>query len=390
MLGLRTNQTRWLAFCGASSGLAYLVRPEGLGAVLVAAAWVALRNLGSLKRDGRARTVRVLVMALASGVFAWPYMIHIGGLTKKKSAIEIIEAKPPASLAGSTSVPGHSQTELLLKGGMKLPDKARRPFNIRKTALYDLASKLVSALTHVLAPLVLIGLVWGAGRGRRDRGEWFLASLVLLYLFMLYGLRASSGYVSRRHATPVALLLLPWAGAGAVVVAQWLTRIPKLKGRPQAALAGLVAVMTLLSVVRLAERRSTDKVGIAEAGLWIREHSSRPPKVITLDKPRVALYAYSRNYDINRAFGDRVLDPASVNYQGVLAYALKIGATHVASDRNFIEELVPGFTADLQAAEAQQAIPRLAVRFRSKVKQRDSMPNLFVCEVVRRERDGGS
>jgi len=390
LLAIRRRQGRWLALCGVASGLAYLTRPEGLGIVLATAGWVCCHRLRDLRSDWRQRLARLLTLAVPCALLVAPYMAHIGGPTRKKKATEIIRFKRVPTKKGVTSVPGESQAELIVKGTAEVEQK--RPSVIRHYAdsAYNLASKLVSACTHVLVPFVVVGLLWRRRVAKSGTGELYIGSIVVLYLLVLYGVRTTAGYVSRRHAFPVAILLLTWSGAGAVVVAQWLSRIRAFANDRAAAMRWVMAVMAVLLVARTTDPQNTRDVGEAQAGLWIRHDCSGEPKVITLELSRAACYAYSWNYELHDAFfeknakGVRVKPPERESFWGVLDHACRIGATHVVLDENRIYELLPDFIPDAEEAMAKKAIPRLDLCRRLKRSRSDARPTVYVYRVIGR------
>ena len=389
LLSVRERQRRWAALCGLASGLAYLTRPEGLGVALVTAGWIGCHHLRDLTRDWRQRSARLLALALPCALLVVPYMAHIGGPTQKKKATEIIKFRRVGAKKGVTSVPGKSQVELIVKGTAEVDRKRPNVMRHYVGSAYNLASKLVSACGHVLVPFVVIGLFCRRRVSKCGTGELYLGSVVLLYLLVLYGVRTTAGYVSRRHAFPVAIILLTWSGAGAVVVAHWLSRLRFFAHRRAQALRWTLAVMAVVLVARTAEPQNTRNVGEAQAGLWIRHDCSGEPKVITLELSRVACYAYSWNYELHDAFfeedadGSRVKTPARESFWGILDYACRIGATHVALDENRMYELLPDFIPDANEAMAKKAMPRLELCRCLKSSPRDARPTLYIYRVVR-------
>lgn len=390
LLAIQDRKRRWLVLCGVASGLAYLTRPEGLGVALATAGWVCCQHIRSLRSDWRERLTRLLTLALPCVLLVAPYMANIGGPTRKKKATEIIKFRRVGSEKGVTSVPGESQAELIVKGTAEVDRKRPSAIRYYTESAYNLASKLVSACTHVLVPFVVIGLLCRR-RARGSRiGALYIGSVVLLYLLVLYGVRTTAGYVSRRHAFPVAIMLLTWSGAGAVVIAQWLSRIRAFANSRAAAMRWVMAVMAVLLVARTVEPQSTRNVGEAQAGLWIRHNCSGEPKVITLELSRAACYAYSWDYKLHEAFfeedaeGIRTKNPERESFWGILDYACRIGATHVVLDENRMYELVPDFILDAEEAMAKKTVPRLELCRRLKGSPRDARPTVYIYRVVRR------
>ena len=385
MLGVVEDKKRWLALCGVASALAYLTRPEGVMSVLVPGAWLCCQHIGDLCSDWKRRFARIGVLSLAFMALAAPYMIYVGGLSRKKSATEIIKFTRvrPANAAATPPAPQSKTAD----GDETATQEAVRHY-LRSG--YSLLGKLVSACTHTLMPLMVLGLICRRRGPALKRGELFLGSVVVLYLLLLFGVRTSAGYISRRHAFPIAMILMTWSGAGALAAAHWLTRIRRLRGRRTAALRWITGVMAVVLTARTAEPQNTRNLGEAKAGLWIRRHCATPPKVITHKLPRVACYAFSRNFELHQAFvgtntdGRRVRKPERVSYWGILDHACLIEATHVVVEENQMYELAPAFIAEAKQADAAGAVPRLALRVRFKPSWRDASPTIFVYQVVTR------
>lgn len=389
ILGVVGGKKRWLALCGIASALAYLTRPEGVMAVLVPGAWVCCQHIRDLCSDWKQRCARIVVLSLAFMVLAAPYMVYIGGLSRKKNAAEIIRFSRVQAPNAARATPAPQAHKPRNEPDDARPQEPRSATHYVRSG-YSLLSKLLSACTHVLAPFVVLGLVCRRRGPRLLRGELFLASVAVLYLLLLFGVRTSAGYISRRHTFPIAMVLMTWSGAGALAAAHWLTRIRRMHGRRTAALRWVTGVMAVVLAARTAEPQNTRHLGEAEAGLWIRSHSPTRPKVITHKLSRVACYAYSSNLDMSDAFveaddeGRLVWKPERVSYWGVLDHACRIDATHVVVEQSLIYELLPRFISEAAKAEAEGAIPRLALRVQCKASWLDTSPTIFVYQVVTR------
>ncbi len=388
--GLQREDVRLLALCGAASALAYLTRPEGLGVVLVTACWAGVDRASQWRSNAWPKLGRLAILLGAFALVAAPYMIEIGGLTRKKHVGEVLRFQRTQAPQADTSVPGFSQTELIVNGPAAAVAKQRTGISYYVVCAYKLLGRLVSACRHVFIPFVLLGLLCRGEPSRNRRGELYIGSLVLAYLLLLYGLKTSSQYVARRHTFPIAVLLLLWSGPGVLVAARWLARWRPLRPRSRAVLPWLLALMAVVQGVRIAKPEHRDKVGEAEAGLWIRAHTRGRPRVITLELSRVACYAYSPNLELHKAFSERaangppVKNPKRVSYWGILDYACRIRATHVVVDEDRIRRLVPGFMADVERACAASKLPRLILCRRFKRSPRDASPSILIYRVVTR------
>ncbi|MFW6062192.1 MAG: hypothetical protein ACOC93_05230, partial [Planctomycetota bacterium] len=202
---------------GILAGLGYLVRPEALLLCgLAAVVWVAQTRdqQGGWKRTAGA-------VALAGGcaiAAASPYMIAIGGISKKKRIGELFSA------AGA---------------GPHLQTLALAPLDLG-VAIYQLSGEFMEAIHPIGLSLVSIWLLtWIGWRclglklpesvrlGPTRIGGWLIVSAAVAICTMLVALHLHAGYISSRHLMFLVVLLSPLAGAGACVLAVWLSSLLK-------------------------------------------------------------------------------------------------------------------------------------------------------------------
>ena len=217
LLALRKlRQGRWQALplalgVGLCAGAGYQVRPEALAPVLVAVAlWVAYQFRARMNR--RLTAGAVLVAALSAALVAAPYMTAIGGLTKKKQMpglAQVADQAPPlAQVAGASSA---------------VPIRA-------------LLSQLVEAMHPVLFFLSVIWLA--AWLGKRlpqlkpvtrplplPAGPPTFVALCAVAIMapVLMTLQATAHYLSYRHAMFLGMMFMPSAGAGGIILMEWLS-----------------------------------------------------------------------------------------------------------------------------------------------------------------------
>lgn len=200
---------------GALAGAAYLVRPEGLGALVVA--WVVwtwgwMRGGAGLGVGGLGRWGGMLVVSgVAAAAVAGPYMAAIGGLTKKKAVGELI----PVSL----SVP--AEPALLAMGG-PARDFATPLAVVAQTveAIHPVVFGWVGVWAVLLAVHVSIPRSWRLAFLRWPRGPGAVAvwTTVVLYAVVAARLHLTAGYLDWRHCMALAFALVPLAGAGLLAV----------------------------------------------------------------------------------------------------------------------------------------------------------------------------
>ncbi|MGH2900214.1 MAG: glycosyltransferase family 39 protein, partial [Solirubrobacteraceae bacterium] len=289
-----SRQTPRAAFAaGLLAGLAYLVRPEGIGVLVVGLALIGFELARRHMRVSSAARVAG-ALCLGAALTMSPYVAFLSAengtltITEKKSVAGVlgISALRAWASSGSVEYKAPKPVDPLLAERPDLVPLARgsRPFREKPVttgfakypeAVGRLAGVTLKALRPEIAFLLLLGLL--SVRGRPElRGRFFLA-FSGLYLFVLLGLSANSAYVSRRHAFPPASLLIGYAAVGVVFLGSGLARLPGLRGRVSPALAAGIplALVVALGLGKalgpdrgnsLAERRAAEWVG-AEGGL---------------------------------------------------------------------------------------------------------------------------
>lgn len=294
------RRSGWLAAAaGLVAGLAYLVRPEGAGVVLVGLGVVALETA---RQRWPVRTAAPWAVALGLGaVLAMgPYIAllsaHHGTLTfsQKKSIQELLglesfqewirvpelrsePAPPPFRVAGL----------LAATGGV---DEGYP----RLRAASQLVQTSTSAARYETVLLILLG-AWALRGPLSLRGRFTLVALGL-YAFVLYALVMERGYVSRRHTLPVAVVLLGYAGAGVPVLGRGLllasrrlARVPR-EIRMRHAIAVGLSIAVVVSLAKGFRPHRLNAVAERRAAEWLRERGTQD-HAVAAGKERVAFYA---------------------------------------------------------------------------------------------------
>jgi hypothetical protein len=322
--GLRAAQARrvgWALGAGVASGVAYLLRPEGMEAALGLAVVYAVQGSrfevrGSESRAAQARAagppgpppgprppapaqtaLRGAVWALAPlaglAVVASPYVAYVSteagtlALSKKKSPAAFVSALNPLSsqqpsAAGPQPPGGAAQP---LSPSLQPP---RTPSNPRTGPGRALSSLYIfqRPLGNGIHPVVLVfGVIGGIGLWRSGPAEgiWvrhLLAGLLGLHLAILVGLAAAKGpgYLGGHHFFLMVLYALPFAGAGLARAMAWgEERLHLPHWSPAVAVALLVMAMAL----QLLLRRPDQGTAVRPAAAWIRAQVAGTPVVVT-------------------------------------------------------------------------------------------------------------
>jgi hypothetical protein len=206
-----------LSISGLLGGLGYCVRPE---AAVVPCIVVAMLLADQLLRGSWRRALLCLAVAItAVAAVAIPYMLLIGDVTKKKRLLDMLN---PVGLLAS------------------LPD-----------GLAKLVQQVFEAMHPILGVLLCVWFVAflvsllrrtsersDAIRPAAPIGAWLLIVLVT-WAMMMVALKRTAGYMSYRHVMFLAIVLLPLAGQGLVILVGSLRPILGRLTPP----AGVVAVL---------------------------------------------------------------------------------------------------------------------------------------------------
>jgi len=218
--GMKRPNLFYFAACGIASGLAYLVRPEGFGLMVLAVVYLVVCRKTALTK-GR-RGVAILIVALTCLIVAAPYMIYIqknsGGLnhifTKKKSLLSLIGLKTSKP---SENAP-ESERERLEK--ILYLDHTPRAAIVQLVALLNEFVKTIG----VFGLAALTGAIVLLARGQPAWGNVWLVLIAALYS-VVAALLAVNVYnwdiPDQRHLLPIATVCLAWAGYGLEKFTLW-------------------------------------------------------------------------------------------------------------------------------------------------------------------------
>ena len=284
---LRAGRRRALAGAaavGLCAGAGYWVRGE---AALVAPAAAVLWLLYAAGRHVRWRRAIIasLLTTLMALLCAMPYMIAIGGITRK----HVLGRNVPAIRAATTPA---------------LPALPTRPD--RPPVPLALAGQISEAAHPVVATLgALWALAWGLDKlRRRAPAPWIprptsrtaiVATIVVAASMPVLAMHyRNTGILSHRYVMFIAALLAPLGGAGLMVLAHLLTRaIGPLRRRPwgQAAVTIGLLVGTGAGIAAHAMRPlHGNSVSHRSAGEFLRR-TAGPEAMVVSDSPWVRHYA---------------------------------------------------------------------------------------------------
>jgi len=278
------------ALAGVAAGAAWLARPEGL--LLLPLAILSTLPPGG----GRPWRHRLAAAALAGAGFAvaaGPWALAAAGdggvaPVPGKSVAVLLGSAPAADPGGAAPAERHGPGAAALQAAGAIPE----------------------AIHPALALLAVLGLAAAAarkacGRLRGPAALQFAAALLLLG--GVFVLEWRYGYGGRRHAAAAGTMLIPFAGAGLLLVGRAAGRIGGPLRSPVAAhgLVLLLAAGPLLAGALLQRDASGADARAVGRRIGALAPAGARPRVATFGEPRVALYARGEDVRLLREFGVR-------------------------------------------------------------------------------------
>ena len=338
------------ALAGISSAFAYLVRPEGIGIILIVAVWCILKGLTKFKMVWKEKLVSILILAASFLVFSMPYLVYIQketghwSLTKKKALSKVVGVDVVLSSGNGKNLKkkkgdGHTKKNNVSRDAKTIAKLNKQGSNKsttssgRKTTKQKVHSRIdlkklkrhINSILFVLEkylttfhPFLFLFLIIGVINWTRIKKVqyfgFYMTSIIVFYLLVLYRLHLTFApayqYPSRRHLIPLVIPAIFCVGIGVYATGSWIHekfQFDKLRsglgGRLRnvwiAQLLILIIIISVLLPKTLKPQRS-DKLGIKKAGQWIRENSHIQSPAILSDSFRNAYYAGGKHVHIER------------------------------------------------------------------------------------------
>lgn len=323
---LQANRKRAILFAavvGLCCGAGYLVRPEALLPLVMAVAFWIIGKFAR-RRPWRLTLASTAAAAVSALACALPYMLLIGGLTKKKQISDIV-----AWPFGGTGLLGW-----IVGAGRQTYSAPRQLVNQLFEALHPVVGTLLFVWLVTLLICTIRRKKYPQQRviSPHQTGAFFMLLGCVLITPMALGLYSNVGYLDWRHVMFLAVLLCPLAGAGCTILADWLVLLLKRCRVRKPGPTALYAIVGLLTAYMLAHslkplnydktyyRDAAEAIG---AGAAVDEH-------YLADSPWTVHYAKARNPAVVIA----QIGKDDLNARGVRQRIERSSATHlVLSDK---------------------------------------------------------
>ena len=319
--GMKRGSVVFIAMWGTCSGLAYLVRPEGLGLLIAGMAWMILCRAAKVKREMRVTGIVLAVTACV--VVAGPYILHLSRdmegfdipLSRKKSVFQLLGIKKKtADNSEQYLTAEEARTKLLEKQLYGYRPEARS----KPKQLLDLAGEFsrtmgffgLASIAGVIALLAARNRAWG--------NMWLLFILIVYsaVLTLLYLNVYRSQTPSQRHVLPLVTVCMVWAGYGLERLTVWIRGA--LGHRASPALAGAAPVILLLiiftgSEIYLMRPRRLNQLGVKYMAEIIDSQGVSSPLIMTSEE-KLPYYAGGRLITLPPVNNERVTADRLIEY----------------------------------------------------------------------------
>lgn len=279
--GIASLRRRYFFVAGAAAGAAYWIRPEGLIFVPVLWIYILIRCI-RFSDNRRSLCLCGLAMTLAALAVISPYIAMKGAIFPKKDLGDFTqEAFLPESGPAAAGSPWAA--------GLSHPASA---------AAIPRAMESVFHFLEEAANLLLLMIVpWGFIIIRNVLSFWrnspprqFLVVFILLWIILLVGLHAFTGYLSNRHLMPLVVFSFGWVWEGIVRLLGPLAHPPR---RLRTYVLLFSALALLPWIVKLPRPLHADKDIYKQAGLWLRQAVPPEHRLAVFDN-RIGFYAQRR------------------------------------------------------------------------------------------------
>lgn len=339
-IGLKKEKVWKISLSGVFLGVAYLTRPEGIGYVLVYLGWIIVD--GILKKKWFKAFIFIGVLISSILILGVPYVIHLhretGQWLISKKAIAV-QANYFIASEGEDNRPTRETIE----------ERSSRAIGIGKNILQYIpftSYHYLRAYHFTLWVFLLFGLI--RARPKKQKGEFFIASLVLFHLLSLSTFTSST----IRYSIPLIPLSLFWAGEGVSELRRFISKIKVSKPEIWMGLFLALVFITQLTQGLRPERRHREEQRIV--GIWLKENTPKASLIMS-NSPQEAFYA-DRGFVLmpEEVF---VLENHENAYSKMIQYAREKRIQYILVDKNTFKN-IPDFIKSNQPADLKKIYQR--------------------------------
>lgn len=294
---------RWFLYpmAGLLAGLCYLTRTEGvlsIGFLAIGAAWVFVRSLRrdpEKSSDGPARVLGgISAGILAIAIVGFPYLLALREVSGRwvftlKAGQKLIDrATGVKGGDGESDEDGDQGSGLRASGSKTAADSIAETEPVARF----MGKKLSKAMFPPLVPLYVLGLLCT----RRQGGSWrsllalpLMALLAFIPSLLLLSLGAHHR-PSHRYMLVTGMLLLPWAAAAVLTLADLLSGPPEGSLRQRAALPSLLVLLAVLLPMKSLGPRRAEEATFLEAGRWLAARPLEPNRRVVASERKIAYF----------------------------------------------------------------------------------------------------
>jgi dolichyl-phosphate-mannose-protein mannosyltransferase len=286
--GTKCGNPAWLLPAGMASGLAVLVRVEGLilpAALILALALFQFR--GDLRQPWRRIPVAVGLLGLGFCLIMGPYLLVVDSVMPKVAIARMLgRYDPPTVEMATPELAGLvGAGTWYLDNGRPMSFAEKEPtISLRRRGLVPGAclfvEELAEAYGYWVGLLALVG-AWRLRLKRSGRADRFVQAYFLLFSAAAYHFAVGEGYVSARHLLPLVVVSIGSIGYGVEEVRRWLagflSRSSWQAGGIPAKRAGwisagaMIAMVIASCLIEFAQPVHASREGHRRAAVWLAQ-----------------------------------------------------------------------------------------------------------------------
>lgn len=300
--------------CGLASGLAYLVRPEGIGVILVVGGWIAVHVTVQALFFNRLSSGHPIRMAIRLGLLlmlliaflvpSLPYLVNLRDLngqwmlTNKKNAARTLDVETHEA---AMRIEDSELRKLAKYYYQKQPgNRGLTTAQNVVVSLLEVAREFMNSAFPPIFLLILVGLIYRPTLQRDTMGESYLGLIMGLYLAVYFMLAFKEGYLDKRHVLTLVGFSLFWGGVALEELVRWAgtRRLPMRFWKPNYGIESppdykiiIALVLVLITLPKSLRDPQQNSEIYRTAGEWVE---SRYPKDAILMTNMDEIGYYSR------------------------------------------------------------------------------------------------